>query len=185
MATKDPKPIENCPFWSALSLKCQICKGGLFIPLDDHIEVYCKTPYYPHCLQYALRPENHLEIIGKSKQNNRNRRKFMRVEACYNITLVRLIHSGKVVSHFSTFARTLDLSSGGMRLTTNKPLVNDSVLQFSFDNSFPVGLQECIGQVAWCNKEIDAPGYQAGISFQDDQTIEAMGLYLGLRHRDM
>ncbi len=185
MATKDPAPIKNCPFWSALSLQCRICNGGLFIPLDDHIEAYCKTPDYPQCLQYALHPGNHLQIIDKAKQSNKNRRKFARIEVCYNITLVRLVHSGTVVSHFSTFAKTLDLSNSGMRLTTNKPLINDSVLQFSFGDTFPENLQDSAGQVAWCNKEVDAPGYQAGISFHDDQTIEAMGLYLGLHHRHM
>ncbi len=184
MATKDPKFIENCPFWSELSMKCRMCKGGLFIPLDDHVEVYCKTLDYPQCLQYALHPEKQLEIVARA-ECNKNRRKFARVEACYKITLVRLIHSGAVVSHFSTLARTLDLSSGGMRLTTDKPLINDSVVQFSFGQPFPESLQEGNGQVAWCNKEIDAPGYQAGISFQDDQTIEAMGLYLGLHHHDI
>lgn len=185
MAIKDPTHTENCPFWSALSMKCRICKGGLFIPLDDHIEVYCKTPDFPQCLQYSLHPNNYLEIITKDSQINGNRRNNARVEASYQITLVRLIHSGKIVPHFSTFAKTLDLSRGGMRLTTNKPLVNDSVLQFSFGDSFPQSLQQGTGQVAWCNKEIDNPGYQAGISFQDDHIIEAMGLYLGLHHREM
>lgn len=165
-------------------MKCRVSKGGLFIPLDDHIRTYCKTPYHPQCLQHALHSENRLKIIERANQD-RNRRKFARVEACYKITLVKLIHSGAIVSHYSTFAETLDLSSGGMRLTTNTPLKNDSVLQFSFGNDFPESLQEGIGQVAWCNKEIDNPGYQAGISFQDDQTIEAMNLFLGWHSHDM
>ena len=186
MAIKDTRPIENCPFWSAMSMKCLICKGGLFIPLDDHIEAYCKTLDYPQCLQYALHPQNHpeMESVDAAKQRNKNRRKFARIEARHKITLVRLLHSDTVVSHFSTVARTLDLSSGGMRLTTHEPLINDSVLQFSFGDSFPEQLQKGTGQVAWCNKEVDAPGYQAGISFHDDPIIEAMGLYLGLHHRD-
>ena len=185
MATNDATPIANCPFWSALSLKCQICKGGLFIPLDNHIEAYCKTPDYPQCLQYALHTENHLQLIDKATQSNKNRRKFARIEACYKITLVRLAPFGTAVSHFATFAKTLDISNGGMRLTTNELLINDSVLQFSFDDSFPENIKDGAGQVAWSNKEVDAPGYQAGISFHDDQTIEAMGRYLGLHHRHL
>lgn len=175
--------MENCPFWSMLSMKCRVSKGGLFIPLDDHIEAYCKTPYFSQCLQHALHSENRLRMIERANQA-RNRRKFSRVDACYKITLVRLIHSGAVATHHSAYAETLDLSSGGMRLTTNIPLKNDSVLQFSFGNDFPEGLHEGIGQVAWCNKEIDNPGYQAGVSFQDEQTIEAMDLFLGMHFQD-
>lgn len=185
MATRDLPHIENCPFWSMLSMKCRICKGGLFIPLDNHIEAYCKTPDFPKCLQYSLHPENHLEIIAKESRKESNRRNFFRIAACHKITLVKLIHSGTVVSHFSTFAKTLDLSSGGMRLTTAKPLTNDSVVQFSFGESFPQDLHEGTGLVAWCSKEIDDPGYQAGISFQEDHLKEAMRLYLGRHHREM
>ncbi len=183
MANKEIQQIENCPFWSVLSMKCRICKGGLFIPLDDHIALYCKTPDYIQCLQYTLHPENHLEIIEQSKKHNKSRRKFVRIEACYKITLVKLMHSETVVSHFSSFAKTLDLSKGGMRLTINRPLANNTVVQFIFGKSFPKNLQECSGQVAWCNKEIDNPGYQAGITFHDDRIIKAMSLYLDIHHR--
>jgi len=175
----------NCPFWSMMSMKCRICKSGLFIPLDNHIEVYCKTPDYSHCLQYFMHPGNRLEISDTTRQTDKNRRKFERIEARLRITLVKHIHSGAIGSHCSTFAKTLDLSSGGMRLTTSKPLVNSSIVQFSFDNSFPENLHECSGQVAWCNKEIDVPGYQAGISFQDHHVVEAMDTYLEFNHRPM
>ncbi len=185
MATRDLAPIETCPFWSALSMKCRICKGGLFIPLDDHIETYCKTPDFPQCLQYSLHPKKHLEIISKDNQSKSNRRKFVRVTACHKITLVRLVHSGVVVSHFSTFAKTLDLSAGGMRLTTSQPLVNDTVFQFSFDNFFPQNIHQGTGLVTWCNKDINTSGYQAGIAFQEDHVVAAMGLYLGLHQHEM
>ncbi|MFH0785385.1 MAG: PilZ domain-containing protein [Pseudomonadota bacterium] len=184
MANKDISQTENCPFWSALSMKCRICKDGLFIPLDDHINGYCKTPDYIQCLSYTLHPENHLERDEKSKLLNESRRKFARIEACHKITVVKLVHSGTVVSHFSSFAKTLDLSNGGMRLTTNRPLANNTVVQFLFGKSFPQDLQEGSGQVAWCNKEIDNPGYQAGIAFHDDRIIKAMALYLDLHHRN-
>ena len=164
-------------------MKCRVSKGGLFIPLDDHIETYCKTIDYPNCIQHTLHSQNRLKIVERANQN-KNRRKFSRVDACYKITLVRLINTGAVVSHHSAFAETLDLSSGGMRLATNTPLKNDSVLKFSFGNDFPESVQEGIGQVAWCNKEIDNPGYQAGISFQNEQTIEAMDFFLGMHFQD-
>lgn len=114
---------------------------------------------------------------------NKSRRKFVRIDACYKITLVKLIHSGTVVSHFSSFAKTLDLSNGGMRLTINRPLANNTEVQFLFGKSFPQNLQEGSGQVVWCNKDIDAPGYQAGITFHDDRIIKAMSRYLDLHHR--
>lgn len=169
----------NCPYWSAKSMKCRICSGGLFIPLDDHIEVYCKTPAFPQCLQFSLHTENHVQILDRREEAYKNRRKYLRIETEYKVTLVKLVDSGKIASHHSTIGKTLDVSMGGMRLATKTPLANDTLLQFSFDPSFPEELQYGSGQVAWCNKQIDEPGYQAGITFHDDHLIEAMGLYLG------
>jgi len=185
MNDKPSQPPLYCPYWSPLSLKCQIYTGGLFIPLDDHMDVYCTTPHYPQCLQYSLQQNNQLEIAGTTAVSKRNRRKFPRIEESHKITLVKLIESGEIAAHSSDPAKTLDLSNGGLRLTTNKPLSKKSLVHFSFGHSFPENLQTARGQVAWCNKDIDTPGYQAGISFQDYRTIEAMNRYLNLPRQNV
>lgn len=185
MTANNTEYPDNCRFWSALSMKCRICKEGLFIPLDNHIEMYCKTTEYPHCLQYMLHSENIQSYLDHTKKTESNRRKYERYQTCHQITLVRLVQSGKIASHYSIIAKTLDLSSGGMRLTTKNPLINHSLVQFTFDQSFPENLQNGTGQVAWCNKQIDEPGYQAGITFQDDRLITSMDRYLVSQQFDM
>ncbi len=178
MAAQDSKKKVNCPFWSTESLKCRVCNGGLFIPLDDHMAVYCTTPAYPQCLQYELNSEKQLQIMEEASGARKNRRQYMRINASYKVILAKLVEAGEIVSHQSTVAKTLDVSKGGMRLTTEKPLLSNTVVQFSFDDSFPKSLQGGTGQVTWCNKQVDEPGYQAGISFRGDHLIEAMGSYL-------
>jgi hypothetical protein len=185
MTANTTRHPENCRFWSALSMKCRICKEGLFIPLDNHIEMYCKTTEYPHCLQYMLYSEKIQSYLDITKKVDKNRRKYERYQTCHQITLVRLVQSGEIATHYSTIAKTLDLSGGGMRLTTKNPLANHSLVQFTFDGSFPENLQYGTGQVAWCNKQIDEPGYQAGITFQDDRLITSMDRYLVSQKFDM
>ncbi len=183
MASSLSTSRRHCPFWSETKKECRLCQGGLFIPLDDHIEAYCITTAYPQCLQYSFYQEQQPAASEFQLEQERNRRRFPRVEASYKITLVRMVTSGTVASHLSTFAETLDLSCGGMRLATSKPLSDEALVTFSFDPTFPLELQESSGQVMWCNKEIDHPGYQAGIAFQDEQAREAMANYLDLRLR--
>ncbi len=178
MVAKDIKNDGTCPFWSEGSKKCRICNGGLFIPLDDHIDVYCTGPIFSQCLQYELHSARHLDMMERARETRENRRKYSRIFASYKVTLEKLKESGEIVSHHPTVAKTLDVSKGGMRLATDTPLVNDTVVQFSFDESFPKNLQGATGQVTWCHKQIDEPGYQAGVSFQGDHIIEAMGNYL-------
>lgn len=179
MAVKDPNKKIKCPFWSTESHKCRICNGGLFIPLDDHVEVYCTTPAYPQCLQYELHSEKQLQIMREARGQGQNRRKYTRTNASHKISLAKLVESGEIVSHHSTIAKTLDVSKGGMKLAIEIPLLTNTVVQFSFDDSFPKGLQGGTGQVTWCNKQIDEAGYQAGISFRGDHLLEAMESYLG------
>jgi len=179
MANIQTKHNATCPFWLADSLKCKLCNDGLFIPFDDHIKTYCKTANHPQCLQYSLYADTHIQFSEIPDTSFENRRAHPRIEVQHKITLVKSTQSGEVISHHSAIAKTLDLSTNGMRLEVDFPLIDDTVVQFSFDDSFPKALQSGIGQIRWCNKQIDEPGYQAGITFQEGQAIEAMNAYLG------
>ncbi|MCP3933576.1 MAG: PilZ domain-containing protein [Bacteroidetes bacterium] len=183
MANKECVIQNFCPFWKPESKKCLACNGGLFIPLDEHIEVYCKKPDYPQCLQYSMQVRTLPEAVDHVSDPNDNRRQYQRHPSVHKVTLVKLIKSDEIVSHYSTVASTLDLSQGGMRLNVGKPLADDTIIQFSFEDSLPEILREGTGQVQWCNKKTDETGYQAGISFQGDQLIKTMGLYLDLQQK--
>lgn len=175
---KPNKPDISCPFWLADSLKCKLCKDGLFIPFEDHIKTYCKTKHHPQCLQYTLYAEKYLQLSQQADPALENRRRYPRVQVQYKITLVKSTKSGEVISHHSTLAKTLDVSRNGMRLAVDTPLVDDTVIQFSFDDTFPKALQVGLGRIKWCNKLIDKPGYHVGLSLQEAQAIEAMRSHL-------
>jgi len=161
---------NNCPFWAAESKKCRVCNDGLFIPLEEHIVAYCTSKDHHHCLQYSL----HAPQSQQTRDDSINRRQSQRVKLTNPIQLLKLIKSGKVVHQLEENAETLDVSSVGMRLHTSVPLVNDTVIQFSFNGTFPEPLKAGAGLVEWCKKQLDGPGYQAGISFQSKWIIDAM-----------
>ncbi|MFT5698162.1 MAG: hypothetical protein ACI8ZB_001016 [Desulforhopalus sp.] len=176
--------IDTCPFWSVDSKKCRVCKDGLFIPLDEHINAYCTSKDHHHCLQYSLHTPRNERSTHQSRQNSTNRRQSIRVTLSNQIQLLKMIKSGEIIQKLSEKAETLDLSSIGMRLQTNVPLIDDTVVQFAFNDNFPEALRKGAGLVEWCNKQIDGPGYQAGISFQSNIIVEAMDVFLhrhGLR----
>lgn len=172
-----------CPFWSERSLKCRLCDNGLFIPLDDHIEVYCKTPEYPLCLQYNMSADSHSQLQKNTQPPVANRRTHLRVANNYRVTLVRLTDTGQLANHYSLKASTLDLSMGGMRLRTTEPLVNDTRISFAFDDSFPEELQSGTARIKWCSRQVNTDEYQAGLAFESAESVEAMGMYLGLHSR--
>lgn len=174
---------EICTFWSESANKCRVCKDGLFIPLDEHIEAFCKSPDHRQCLQYSLHAPSSESIKERFLSEAANRRQYIRVETKNNIRLIKLIKSGEVLEHMSEPAHTLDVSRIGMRLKTDIPLVDDSVLQFAFDDKSPYSVKSGTGIVEWCNKQIDTPGYEAGISFQTDNIIQAVEKWLRSEHQ--
>ncbi len=119
------------------------------------------------------------------RNSGENRRKYLRVESSHTITLLKIFNSGKLVNSLTSGSKTIDLSKGGMRLEIEKPLTSDATVQFSLDNSFPPALRQLTGLVEWCNKQVDEPGYQAGVSFQGEHIVEAMDRYLGQLNQNM
>jgi hypothetical protein len=170
---------DSCPFWSPSTLSCSLCSGGLFIPLDeDHIEIYCKSTEFPHCLQYNLNRESILRSRSEAIANE-NRRKHARVKCSHSITLAWLSDSGKIASHTSIEAAAIDMSMGGLRLRSLSPLSNDTVVRFSFDDPIPGLPQSGTASIKWCHRLIDRDEYQSGLAFRSNHTVEAMGKYLG------
>lgn len=167
-----------CTFWSESANKCHVCNDGLFIPLDEHIEAFCKSQDHCQCLQYSLHAPNKHSLKVHFPNKAANRRQYMRIATDNRIQLLKMIKSGEVLERMSEPARTLDISKIGMRLKTDIPLVHDSVLQFTFDGTSPYSSKSGTGIVEWCNKQIDAPGYEAGISFQTENIINAVDSWL-------
>jgi hypothetical protein len=162
-------------------MQCLLCRKGLFIPLNDHIEAYCKTQHFMECRQLTLHAANPPQFAG------RNRRNHERVLTCHPVTLVGLAGSPSTASspvaaheHPGIHGTTLDLSKGGMRLLIDRFVAQDTCISFSFENSFPSSIKKGEGQIAWCRARARGPGYTAGIAFRGDYLMETMGLYLGI-----
>ncbi len=168
----------NCKFWSDPGQKCVVSKSGLFIPLDDHIKIYCKTSEHVRCIQYNMQIQLTQQTDDRTSEN---RRKYLRVKENRTITLVRLNESGNIVSYYPEKAHILDLSVGGMRVNSRKLLLNDSIVHFSFKGDDTIDdVQPGIAKVRWSFSTSNDTLYQVGLEFQSEQTIEAIGNHLGL-----
>jgi len=177
MAMAHDQTTENtcCPFWSSLAQKCRISSDGLFIPLDDHIDIYCTTADYPLCLQYTM--NSGIPDISDDVVAGNNRRNFPRIDAQYRVTLVKITETGRLAKHFSLDATTINVSKGGMRLATSEQLIDDTRIAFSFIDNMPKELQSGIAKIKWSKKSDTVGTYHAGLAFED-LPGRAIGAYL-------
>lgn len=172
------KGKQNCSYWSAKDRSCTLRTSGLFIPSNEHIIAYCTTAKHPNCLQYKLK----MTAPKKPKKTEKelNRRKYSRFSKKLPVTLLLLNNSGNVVRQLAGSADTIDLSLGGMQLTTDEPLTDDSIINFSFGDSYPDTLQSGLAKVRWYKYKEESPFFTAGLAFHTEQTIEAISSCFGL-----
>ncbi len=174
---------QRCVHWSPLSYRCAKSKGGIFIPMDDHIENFCLSANCSNCpqLQSAV-----CRQLTADTSRGVNRRRAVRVDAQEPVTLQAPSRSHLLPVPITTAikklaAKTLDISVSGMRLFVPVPLYQDSIVEFSFDGQFPEQLQHGQGKIQWCNKQIDEPGYQMGVAFADSKISKVLEGYLQQR----
>lgn len=168
---------DRCQFWSANTRKCLVCNNGIFIPPDNHIETYCSKPKFRRCIQYALNSGIDIKDLQSGKRIGPNRRRYLRVQRSHQLTLEG-ISMRDLSAVLPSTVETLDISSGGMRISTLSPLDPTSVVQFIFGENFSPILDKAVAQVQWCNKQIDDPGYQVGVSFKEEIPLHAIDRYL-------
>lgn len=174
--TMSTKKETSCPFWSPVKRSCSIALDGLFIPTEDHIEIYCKTSDYPFCAQYNGQLDS-----GVPACSINDRRHFGRYISSHRITLVKTNDSHEQTP-VTVLATTIDLSEGGIRVFSAENLTEATTLHFSLDENFPEQLQSGVAEIKWCLPQISSNGFQAGLAFKDDAFITAMSSYLEASH---
>lgn len=161
---------QKCPYWSEKEHRCTVTNNGLFIPLENYIASFCTTDKHSDCAQYS----SELQRQDKFKKlKPENRRKHPRFEKNHRITLKRINESGNIIQHQAGIADTVDLSAGGMQITTREPLISNSILHFNFGKTFPSALQKGLAKVKWCHYHKESLKYTVGLAFQTERMVAA------------
>ena len=151
--------------------------------MDEHIAEFCTSRDFTECKQYQADSGTKQPDGSSREQDGGNRRDSRRIIKQKGVTFAARLRSHlhpdrESGATFNLKAKTLDISSGGMRIFTPALLTEHSLIEFSFGRDFPSSLNHAMGQVQWCNKQIDEPGYQVGISFTEGKASHAMERYL-------
>ncbi len=172
-----------CPYWQDSKCGSKTGSDGLYIPLDDHIQMYCESSNFSHCSQYL----EYDDVEHHNTGSKSNKRKRARISSKQPITIVYLNDSGNVVSKEIHKAMTIDLSKGGMRLFTDEPIMKNSLIQFSLDDTDASKSEEGIAISRWCNQLKDEDGYHVGFAYHNKETSTRMSHYFNsaIKRRDI
>jgi hypothetical protein len=156
-------------------------KGGLYIPMPEHIDMFCSTPQYVKCHQYM----RGCELLQEEAKKygfivDGGRRRFRRIADRLALAVSLCDNDRRPIELLDDRAVTLDLSLGGLRIESHRKIAKDSLVAFEFGPDFSTPDLIGVGEVKWCEARVDSGLFEAGIAFSDFSLTQAIGNHLGL-----
>jgi hypothetical protein len=155
-------------------------KGGLYIPLPEHIEIYCSTTHFIQCHQYIRGKEILREAAAAEGIFDDSRRRHRRIKEQLPISIVACDSMGKLKGEKAEETSTMDLSIGGLCLTSTRERPTNELLLLKLMPDKSDSILTGIGEVRWCNAISESSDYRVGIAFKTKETSWAVGIYLDL-----
>lgn len=179
VATEHKK--EFCPYWSGTCQECRMAKGGVYLPMPEHVGLFCCTKSFIQCHQYILGCGVIREVVEQYRSLEQdNRRKFSRVKEEVPLSISVNSATGCADAPELISAITLDMSLDGMRIQTQVALPAEEQVFFEFDNEFSVPNWKGMAQVRWSKKAHGADLFEAGMAIVDNESFHAIGQHIGV-----
>lgn len=171
---------EFCPYWCSSGQDCRMSQGGVYLPMPEHISLFCRSKSFVQCHQYAIGCEAIRTAIEQCECVDReNRRKFQRIKEEVPVSVTVADTAGDI--QFVIGAITLDMSLEGIRLQTHEELLPESKVFFAFDDDFSVPNWKGLGEVRWTEKDEATNLFESGMVVTDNNSCHAIGQHIGFR----
>ncbi|WP_456386475.1 PilZ domain-containing protein [Desulfolithobacter sp.] len=171
---------QACPHWSPGSMSCLLSRGGLYLPVSDHIAAYCRTENYLACPQFVSGGLVVESAASGSVDTGAERRMYARIPGRFLLRLGLRSDSDFMNEVIDDTACTVDISLGGLRVESYRELPVDSLVTFSLNGDFSGEPVKGVGRVAWCRSLEQAPLYHAGLAFEDVRLASMLEKRLGV-----
>ncbi len=183
-ARKSKSRGGKCPFIvSENNKECGLAKGGMFIPMPEHVKMLCLSQKYYQCRQYIkglemTNSKDISEINGFLGSIDRRRLQRYPEQIYLDLIVSDRKRDLKVLSSYK--AKSLDVSLGGLRLESYKKINKNTAVSFVMDPDFSSESLLGFGEVMWCKPKKDSNKFESGIAFSSFSTSESMREYLEL-----
>ena len=179
--SKTSQKKSSCPFLDKVSeSSCRLSASGLIIPTSEHILNYCKNESYYTChhfIQSRIATEQNIELAYDDRPAS-NRRRHMRIPTYQPVRISRIHTDTNKEETIDNGAASIDLSLGGMRLETKAYLDPDETISFFFGEGNDQQYFKGKGDVKWIHAHESDEIIQVGLSFNDQETSNAVHRHL-------
>ncbi len=152
-----------CPSWSFSTKSCLLSTDGLYLPVAEHIGVYCEGGGYlscPQSMNLHAAAEADCRLAAERRRTRRTPvRLFTRIIECPSTTQREQDISGAAVA--------VDLSPDGIRVELCQSLAEGTNIMFSLDAASSGTPVHGSGQVRWCRSMDNSSFFHVGIQLTD------------------
>lgn len=171
---------QRCPYLSESGYGCLMIRGGLYIPMPEHVETLCITSSFGQCYHYIQGCSAVRELTGQlGCIPTDSRRRYGRIKTRIPMQIVDSCQDEPGVVIIDQDAFAVDLSLGGIRLEGHVPLPLQGKIAFVAEAGNDASCWEGHGEVRW-TKELAKGGFQSGLIVTDKKTFQAIGQQLSL-----
>jgi len=168
--------LSTCPYLSHNAEECLMTTGGLYLPLPEHIEMFCKTSSFAKCHHYIIGCEEIRNAAPKLSAGALNRRRYRRVQERLPIVLAEYSKRGSSCDVLDPSAFTIDLSMGGFRFVSRYKFLPETKIMFTLGEGINGSSLAGLGEVRWSVNDSADPGrFLSGLSFMDSKSKQIIG----------
>ena len=155
-------------------------KGGVYLPMPEHMILFCRSKCFVQCHQYTVGCESIREAVARYEYAEADsRRKFHRIKEEVPVS-VAVVDSAFGESHEAIGATTLDMSLDGIRIQSHEELHPDLKVFFSFNDEFSVPNWKGLGEIRWTKKAVVKDMFESGVVITDNESYHAVGQHIGI-----
>jgi len=170
------KKISTCPYLSHNAEECLLTSGGLYLPLPEHIDMFCKTSSFVKCHHYIVGCEEIRNATPKVAAGAVNRRHYRRVQERLSLVLAKYSTSGAACDILDSSAFTIDLSMGGIGFVSRHKILPKTKIKFTLGGGVTGPSLTGIGEVRWTEGDSMEPDlFLSGLSFMDSKSKQIIG----------
>jgi hypothetical protein len=150
--------------------------GGLYLPLPEHIETFCKTNNYNKCYHYVAGCDEIRNAAPKVEDGVVNRRRYRRIQERFSLQLAEPSVDGADTIALDEDAYTFDMSMGGLGFVTRRMISPETKVKFILKDSADSSPLVGAGVVRWTvNNSSDSDLFFSGLSFSDKKCQQIVG----------
>ena len=164
---------KKCPYWEPdQAQQCLLTKGGLYIPMPEHVFLFCNSSSYTSCDHYIMGCRLLMaEQANVRLHDGQGRRRYQRYVSRYPLSISLCNATDHSIKASDLEAELLDVSVGGLQAKSNMEVAVGERLFYDVKVSLLADSRlRGSAEARWCRPDESGSSFFLGVAFDEQNT---------------